>query len=212
MHLEPMSRERAVSIRLGVTTARPGGRRQRWTVEAGHWRAEGATEKAAVDAFAERAREFLAHYREPAIESFRGYTAVLSLELGDDDNAMVFTERVVGRDGRVSYSGVGADSWDEIQARARYHLAQRTTDFHDDDSVHEAAAYLRTRPISASQYGADELYRYASWQRAARAAIDANRDDWHEWACNHWKEFPIPQPAPVTDRHAPRLRDRRRRR
>jgi len=199
MYLESITRDRTVSIRLGAVAARPAGRHQRWTVEAGHWRADGASEKAAVDAFAERVRDFLTHYREPAIESFRGWTAVLSLELGDDYHPMVFTERVVGPDGRVSYSGTGADSWEEIQARARYDLAQRTTDFHDDSSVHEAAAYLRAGSPGADQFGADELYRYASWQRAARAAIDAGRTDWHEWACEHWAEFPIRPPARAGD-------------
>lgn len=197
MYLEPVARDRTVSIRLAATAARPGGRHRRWTVEVGPWRAEGATEKAAVDTFAERVRNFLTHYREPAIESFRGYTAVLSLELGDDDNTMVFIERVVAPDGEVSYSGAGANSWDEIQARARYDLAQRTTDFQDDASVHEAAAYLRAGPRPSGQYGADELYRYASWQRAARAAIDAGRDNWREWASEHRAEFLIPEPDPA---------------
>jgi hypothetical protein len=197
MSLEQIAHDCTVRIRLDGTAFRSAARPRRWTAEAGRWSAAGASEKAAVDTLAGRVREFLTHYRAPAIESFRGYTAVLSLDLGDEYNTMALTEQVVGPDGRVSYSGVGADSWQEAQARTRYHLAQRTTDFHDDSSVHEAAAYLSATPHPTGRSGADELYRYASWQRAARAAIDAGRDDWHEWASEHCAEFPIARPVPT---------------
>lgn len=196
-NLEQIARDCTVRIRLGATAARPGGRHQRWTVEAGHWRADGASEKMAVDALAVGLRDFLSHYRTPVIVSFRGYTAVLSLELGDGDRAMAWTERVVDPDGGVSYSGVTADSWEQVESRARYNLAQRSTDWFDDNSVHQAAAYLKARPVPNDWSGPAGLYRYAAWQRAARAAMDASRDDWREWASDHWRQFTIAAPGPA---------------
>lgn len=197
MSADQIARDCTVRIRLGATAVRPAGRRQRWTVEAGYWRADGTSEKAAVDALAEGLREFLTHYRTPMVLSFRGHTAVLWLELGDSDRAMAWTGRVVAPDGRVFYSVGAADSWEEAEARARYNLAQRTTDWHDDTSVHEAAAYLNARQVPDDWSGPDELYRYAAWQRAARSAMDAGREDWHEWASAHRTQFTISPPVPA---------------
>ncbi|MEV8504518.1 hypothetical protein AB0368_06755 [Actinoplanes sp. NPDC051475] len=45
------------------------------------------------------------------------------------------------------------------------------------------------------RYGPDELYHYAAWQRAARAAMNAGRDDWHEWAWEHHAQFAVARPA-----------------
>jgi hypothetical protein len=190
-------RDCTVRIRLRATAVRPAGRRQRWTVEAERWRADGASEKAATDALADGLQKFLTHYRTPTVLSFRGYTAVLSLDLADGDQTMAWTERVVDPGGRVSYSGVAADSWEQVEARARYHLAQRSTDWLDDSSVDEAAAYLKSRPRLDDWSGPDELYRYAAWQRAGRAAMAADRDDWHEWASEHWAQFAVPQAVPA---------------
>lgn len=121
---------------------------------------------------------------------------MLSLELGDGYQAMAWAERVVDPDGRLSYSGVAADSWEQVQARARYNVAQRSTDWFDDSSVHGAAAYLKARPGPDVWSGPDDLYRYPARQRAARTAMDAGRDDWHEWASEHWAQFTIPSPVP----------------
>jgi len=137
---DQIARDRTVRIQLDATATRPAGRRPRWSVEAGHWRADGTSEKTAVDALSEGLRDFLTHYRTPTIVSFRGYTAVLSLDLADGDQAMAWIERVVDPAGRVTYSGVAGDSWEQVEARARYNLAERSTDFHDDSSVHEAVA------------------------------------------------------------------------
>jgi hypothetical protein len=71
-----------------------------------------------------------------------------------------------------------------------------STDWHDDGSVQEAAAYLDRGPtVAGDGYGPDELYRYAAWQRAARSAMDAGRDDWHEWASQHEAEFTVSRPT-----------------
>jgi hypothetical protein len=198
MTADQIVRDCTVRIRLGATAVRPAGRRQRWSVEAGYWRADGTSEKAAVEALAEGLHEFLTHYRPPSVLSFRGYTAVLSLDLSDGFHAMAWTVRVVAPEGGVSYSGVGADTWEQVEAQARYDLAQRSTDWHDDTSVHEAAAYLRkVRSGPDSWSGPDELYRYAAWQRAARAAMNAGRDDWHDWASEHQAQFTIAVPVPA---------------
>jgi hypothetical protein len=107
-----------------------------------------------------------------------------------------WTQRIVTPDGRVHYSGYAADSWEQAEASARHSLAQLSTDWHDDGSVQQAAAYLdHGRTVPGDPYGPDELYRYASWQRAARAAMDAGRDDWHEWATAHETEFTVPRPT-----------------
>jgi hypothetical protein len=186
--------ERGVRIRLDATASRPPGRRTGWTVEAGYWRADAATEKAAVDALAERLRVFLTQYQPARVLSFRGCTAVVEIDLGDDHNSATWRRRIVGPDGSVGWAVFGAANWDEAEAQVRHDLAQRSTDWHDDDSVHEAAAYLECGPSRADdRCGPDELYRYAAWQRAARRAMQAGREDWHEWASAHEREFAIPR-------------------
>jgi hypothetical protein len=89
---------------------------------------------------------------------------------------------------------------DDAEAQARYDLVRRTIDWHDDDSVHQAAAYLpQRRPNRGdSRCGPDELHRYAAWQRAARPAMEAGRDDFHEWAFAHEKDFALPPAESVT--------------
>lgn len=113
---------------------------------------------------------------------------------------MTWVEQVINPDGKiVGHCGGGGESWDEAQASARYHLASRTTDYHNDDSVHEAAAYLAVNPQQPDRFGvrrytAEELYEYAAWQRAARAAKDQGADV-HRWATEHAREFAVPRPA-----------------
>ena len=72
-------------------------------------------------------------------------------------------------------------------------------DWHDDSSVHEAAAYIgRRRAPTDGWCGSDDLYEYAAWQRAAQTAINDGRDDWHDWAGRHATEFAITRPEDVT--------------
>src|SRR5262245_61703907 len=71
-------RDRTVRVELDVTATRPPGRGRTWTVEGGHWRAEGVTEKDALGALAAGLREFLARYGPPRVLAFRGYVAVVS--------------------------------------------------------------------------------------------------------------------------------------
>jgi hypothetical protein len=187
---------RGVRVQLDATATRPPGRGRTWTVESGYWRAEGATEKAAVDVLVARLRGFLTEYRQPTVLAFRGYTAVVTLDLGDGDHRVSWIQRIVAPEGRIHYSGHAADSWEQVEAYARHSLARLSTDWHDNASVQEAAAYLDRGPTATGdEYGPDELYRYAAWQRAARAAMDAGRDDWHEWASQHRAEFTVPRPT-----------------
>jgi hypothetical protein len=187
---------RAIRVRVEATASRPPGRGRSWTVEAGYWRIEASTEKVAVEVLTARLHDFLTCYRPPVVLAFRGYTAVVSLDLGDSDHTVSFTQQIAGPDGRLHHSGHAADGWEQAERYARYNLAQMSTDWHDDASVQQAAAFLdRDRITPGDPLGPDELYGYAAWQRAARAAMDAGRDDWHEWATTHRAEFDVPRPA-----------------
>lgn len=98
---------------------------------------------------------------------------MLEINLGDDYNPLTWHWRIMHPDGHVSASTIyDTANWDDAEAQTRFDLVRRTTDWYDDESVHRAAAYLSKRGTARgdSQYGPDELYRYAAWQRAARAA------------------------------------------
>jgi hypothetical protein len=196
MTLDYTIRERTVRVSIDATATRPPGRNRTWTVEAGHWRAEGATEKTAADLLANGLREFVLQYRPPAVLALRGYVAVVALDLGTVHAPLVWHERILHPHGRVGSSTGTAESWEEAEAHARHTLAQISTDWHDDASVQEAAAYLEGgQRHDHGQYGPDEFYRYAAWQRAAKAAMDAGRADWHQWAGDHKAEFTVPRPS-----------------
>jgi hypothetical protein len=186
-------RDRTIRIPLNVTVTRPHMRGNYWTAEAGHWRTETATEKGLVAALTAGLAGYLRDYRHPQILTFRGHTAVVWLDLGQPP---IWIRKVIDPGGAISYSSHAAGNWETAVADARYDLAQRTTDFHDDTSVHEAADYLAAAPPAPDgTRGPDEHYDYACWQRAAKTAIDAGRDDWHEWATEHRTEFTIAAPS-----------------
>jgi hypothetical protein len=189
------TRARTVRLRLDATASRPPGRGRSWTVEAGHWGADAPTEKAAADAVTVGLHQFLTHYEPARILTFRGHTAVVELGQGGEDGTLCFQRRVLTPDDRVCLTSFRAADWSEAEAEARSSLAQQSTDWHDDASVHAAAAYLDSGPRGDDRYGSDELYRYAAWQRAAKAATDEGRPDWHEWASAHRQEFAIPRPT-----------------
>ena len=94
----------------------------------------------------------------------------------------------------MTLSGFGATSWAQAEADTRNNLAHRSTDWNDDSSVHEAAAYVARGPRGDGLAGPEQLYDYAAWQRAAKAAMDEGRPDWHEWASAHQREFVVPRP------------------
>ncbi|MGX6608006.1 hypothetical protein ACWKSP_38690 [Micromonosporaceae bacterium Da 78-11] len=189
-------RERAVRLAVTAIASRPAGRGQSWTVEAGHWRAEGRTEKVALGRLAGNLTAFLAVYQPPVIVTFRGYTAVVSLARGDSDggNPMIWQQRTAYPNGSVTWGhGTSTSGWEEAEAAARHDLAHRSTDWHDDASVHEAAAFLEGgERFDCGRFGPDEIYKYAVFQRAAKVAIDAGHDDLHEWATEHRAEFAVP--------------------
>jgi hypothetical protein len=198
-------RDRAVRVRLDATASRPPGRRRDWTVEAGYWRAAAPTEKAAADALTTRLHQFLTHYEPARLLTFRGYTAVVELDLGAEDGSLCWRRRVITPDGRVSLSGFGAASWAEAEADTRTSLAHQSTDWHDDASVQDAAAYLDRGPRGDGRAGPEELYDYAAWQRAAKAATDDGRPDWHEWASAHRREFAVPRRTNETGDQSPTM-------
>ncbi len=200
MLYEYTHREKTIRPVLSATATRPPGRGREWTVEAGqHWRASGKTEKVAADLLAGLIGNFLIQYEPPRIVTFRGHTTVLALRIGDSCNPVSWDQQTVTPDGKVSYSSnPSGTSWEEAVVSARYGLAQRTTDWHDNASVQEAAAFVDGgQRFRQGNYGPDELYDYASWQRAAKAAMAAERSDWHEWAGTHRRdpEFTVPRPA-----------------
>lgn len=189
-------RRRTVRVPVEVTMVRPARRGGEWTAEAGQFRAEGATEKAAADALVTGLQALLRVYREPQVITFRGYVAVISPGLGDYRDPIVWHTQVVKPSGSSFYSsGTTAGGWEEAKADARCTIAHATTDWHDDDSVHEAARFLEGgERFDSGQYGPDELYRYAAWQRAAKHASDEGMPDLHEWATRHRNEFRVPRP------------------
>lgn len=103
------------------------------------------------------------------------------------------------RPGRPDYPTVDhfeAPNAAEAEAHARNSLAFRTTDWHDDTSVHQAAVYLEYGPrCAATHCGPDELYRHAAWERAVTAASNAGSEDWQAWAEQHQEEFAIRRPT-----------------
>jgi hypothetical protein len=190
----PRVRQRTVRVTLDATLIRPWRRGDRWTAEAGHFRAEGTSEKATADTLAAGVASFLAEYRPPTVLRFRGHVAVVSLDLSIDPARPVWHQEVIRPSGS-GFSSIGsASSWDEAEADARHTLAQATTDWHDDASVHAAAEYVAgAERFRYGQYGPAELYRYAAWQRAAKAAMDDGRPDWHEWASSNADRFAVPR-------------------
>lgn len=193
------TRPRTVRVSLDATATRPPGRKRDWTVQAGHegyWRADGPNEKGAADALAARLATFLTEYRPPVVLSFRGHVAVIWADLGDEHNPMTWTHEIRRPDGYAYHSG-GGESWADAEARTRHSLAQITTDWHDDVSVQEGAAFLAgLEKINYGQYGPDKFYEYAAWQRAAKAAIDAGLGDgYHQWAGDHAREYRVPRPG-----------------
>jgi hypothetical protein len=195
----PRIRQRTLRVPLDATLTRPWARGQRWTAEAGHFRSDGATEKGAADALAAGVAGFLQEYRPPTVLTFRGHVVVVAVEMSIDAGRRAFHMEYVRPDGS-RYSFIDTESsLAEAEAYARYELAQNATDWHDDASVQGAAAYVAGLGQSAyGLSGSDEIYRYAAWQRAAKVARDANRDDWHEWASDHASDYAVPRAEPVS--------------
>lgn len=191
-----IERPRQLRLSITATVIRRPGRRSVWTATYGPWGVEGASEKAATERLIGNITDFLAQYQDPIIMSFRGLTTVISAALGHEPGQAIFASTTVDAAGNRAGSSYThhAGGWDEAVADARYNLAQRTTEWLDDASVHEAATYVGHPDTIGDRYGADELYRYAAWQRAARCAIVDGRSDWHEWATMHATEYAVSRP------------------
>ncbi len=186
-----------VRVTLPAHTSRPPGRGATWAAEVGKHdkhRVTGATERAAVTALAEGLAEFITEYRPPVVNSYNGYTSILAIE--PSDGAASWREVIVSPGGIICSSSSCNGGWDRAEARARYGLVQRTTDWVDDESVHAGARYIDAgRHARHDTFNADEHYRYAAWQRAAAHAVDAGIPNMHEWATEHQNEFTITRPG-----------------
>jgi len=193
------TKPRPVRLSVAATATREPGRGRDWTVEAGYWRSQGTTEKAASNALANALEAFIGAYQPPVVITFRGYVGLLWVQPGSDaSNPLEWREQVAHPEGYMSHCGFEAAGWDEAEAHTRYTIAQSSTDWHDDDSVHQAAAFLTTHKWTGrSEYGAEDLYRRAAWQRAAKAAMDAGHDDLHTWATANAKNYTVPRPEPA---------------
>jgi hypothetical protein len=205
---ETINKDTAIRVPLPVHTSRGWQRGAGWTAVVtlapdasgdSYWHAEAASEKAALAALTDGLESFLTGYRAPSVLTFRGFVAVVALSATNHpDTGPSWHQQVAWPDGHVSHSYESAADWAEAEASARHHLAQASTDWHDDASVHGGAAYLEAgRNIGHGQYGPDDFYRYAAWQRAARAAMDAGRDDWHQWASDNQADYAVSPPDAV---------------
>ncbi len=145
--------------------------------------------RAEATARAARYLDALATDHAPIVVTFRGYTMVGWVEPGHSEEVQ-WSTRTIGPDAGGWCSRAYEGGRFDREARMRYDLAQRTTDQLDDVSVRGGWEFI---PASASDsWGTslrDEFLRMAGWQRAARAAMDAGREDWHEWASAHTAEF-----------------------
>ncbi len=184
------------TARVTVNTTRAPGRAPSWTAQVGNWYAGGKTEREAANRLAEGIVAFARAPRDPRIVVFKGHVAVISAAPSFDQPERTFWAVQVVRPngGNVSYSSRGGTLAD-ADAATRHGLAQLATDWHDDASVHEGAAFLDgLDAVDYGQYGPDEFYRYAAWQRAAKAAMDAGEPDFHTWATKHAREFEVSRP------------------
>ncbi len=183
---------RPARITVEAATSRPPGRGASWAAEFGRWRTVGKAESATVKALADGMAAFLADYRPPVIITYGGYTSIVSIDM--HDGVPSWHEVVTGPNGYCSTTGSG-DGWELAIARARHSLAQRVTDWHNDASVHAGAAFVAdAAKVDRGQFGPEEFYRYAAWQRAAKDALDAGRDCWHDWASAYWRQFEVIRP------------------
>jgi hypothetical protein len=183
------------TARVTVKTTRRPGRKAHWTAQVGEWFADGKTEREAATRLAESIATLAQARTAPTVIMFKGHVAVISATQNPyQPGDLSWATQTAHPDGHVGYSSQGG-TLAEATASARHSLAQRVTDWHDDASVHEGAAFLDgLDAVDHGCYGPTGFYRYAAWQRAAKAAMDAGEADFHTWATEHAKEFEVPRP------------------
>ncbi len=194
-------------INVPARTSRAPGRRARWTAEIGSWRggwrAEGATEREALTRLTDAFARFITEHREPAIITYAGFVAVISAvpDTDPDSHGTGWREEIVHPDGHRNLCYRTVEDFTAADAAARRTLAHLATDWHNDASVHAGAAFLEgCAGVEYGQYGPDEFYQYAAWQRAAKAALDSDNpecSDCHRWASDNWHSFEVPRPVPA---------------
>ncbi len=181
-------------VAIPTNTTRRPGRRSHWTAQVGDWWAEDSTEQGALKKLAAGIAAFAQAYEPPMVVTYKGHTAVISASFNTDGDGPSWTVQMVGPNGPAGLMMTGGTKV-EVNASARNSLTQRVTDWHDDTSVHEGAAFLEGLDgVGHGSYGPGEFYRYAAWQRAAKAAMDAGESDFHTWASEHACEFEVPRP------------------
>jgi hypothetical protein len=183
------------TARVPVNTSRRPGRKPHWTAQVGHWFADATTEREAAARLAQGIATLAETFNAPRIFTFKGHAAVVTAAFnGYQAESPSWSVQVIRPDGHVGYSMSGGTRV-EVEASTRRNLAHLVTDWHDDASVHEGAAYLKDQgAVDYGQHGPEEFYRYAAWQRAARAAMDVGEPDFHAWATEHAHEFVVPRP------------------
>lgn len=191
-------RERVIRVPLDVTINPPRYRGGDWIIEAGRWRIEKPTQKAALDAFVTGLRTFLVEYEPPSVLTFAGHVAIVSPDLSGWVRPLVWRQDIVKPDGRQLPSIISVADRQEAEAHARQALAFHATDWFDDTSVQDGADYLvGGERYGYGEYGPQQLYDYAAFQRAAKAAMDAGHEDWHDWASRHAAEYAVPRRTPA---------------
>ena len=176
-----------VTVRLAARAFKGWERRSQWQVSLGGMTETAGTATAAAEALAARITRTIERADLPhVVVMFGGYVSISTA------NADGWIENIYTPDGTRSMSGRGDDDVFTVKARARYGLAQRVTDWTDDDSVRTGAAFcLEHDGTELGNSTRAAFLEYAAWQRAAAQAIADGRDDWHEWATRNAADFEV---------------------
>lgn len=130
----------------------------------------------------EVAANYLAAARRPLVLTHQEHVAVGFNAPGDETGVDVCYAYLFIGNGHVSVVHVDARSWDELDSRMRWHLAQ-SIDMRDRRQIEASFRLLRRHSRLA-----DNLVRYIAWQDAYRFAQAARVADPHRWACDHSSE------------------------
>lgn len=144
----------------------------------------GKTQAAAKATLAENITRTLDEFERPSFFSVGEMHAVVFCQPDGHVNGIEWGYRIVGRSSTVQVR-TRADA----MASACKSLAQDYAmgDCFDADLIEIAADFLRLAPVGDD--AVPDLYRYCSWQRAAKHAHALGVDDVHSWACEHEREY-----------------------
>lgn len=165
-----------------------GGRNVKaFQVEAGpvsvtrHNRAEGRQEVTRI------VQAWLDKWQHPTVLRFKCHSATLYPFPTEKADRVGTYEVYTGIDGNGNfYSHMAHDSfasWDAAKRSAYYRMVDTWVDWHDDDQMREACRFLDGHDRSGEM--SKQLRRYAGFQRAHKAARDADHTDPHTFACEN---------------------------